>query len=264
MRYQRCAALAISLLALVAGSVFAQSEMEGNVGSLVIDERNRLPVRPLRHYSHAATMWWVIFNNPEACMANPTGVEKCGEVDLFGQAYLDSVVAGSPDPALIVVNTMAGVGVIYATGGVSDPRNARIRLAAAIYRSPDEFLDVSGEQVLDPLATGTGFVNTNAEIHLVVRDHGRTRRDGYVTQISNFLEPYCSDPSLGFEGGLNTCVDIQAAVYAPGEAGTDAVIRLSDGQQLFFSSAHLYRQGDVVQAVIDTRIPDRRNQVFIQ
>ncbi|MEM1188826.1 MAG: hypothetical protein AAF933_06440 [Pseudomonadota bacterium] len=234
------------------------------MGSLVIDDRFQLPVRTLRHHSHAVTMWWVLFNDPDACMANPGGEEQCGEVDLFGQAYLDSVAAGNPDPSLIVVNSMAGVGVIYATGGVSDPRNARVRLAAAIYRSPDQFLDMTGTQSVDPLMTGTGLVNPDAEIHLVIRDHGRRRRDGFVAQISNFLEPYCSDPLLGHEGGSNICSDIQAAVFAPGESGTDAVIRIADGQQLFYANAYLYRQGDMVQAVVDTRVPDRRNRFSIQ
>ncbi|MEO1082259.1 MAG: hypothetical protein AAFY29_22060 [Pseudomonadota bacterium] len=232
--------------------------------SLVIDERLQLPVKPLRHFSHAATMWWVIFNRPEACLANPGGVEKCGATDVFGQPYLDSVAAGVPDPSLIVVNTSAEVGVIYATGGVTDPRNARIRLAAAIYRSPNEVLSFDGQQDLDPMRTGTGLINVDAEVHLVVRDHGRMRRDGLVTQIGNFLEPYCSDPLLGHEGGRNRCADIQAAVFAQGETGLDAVLRLADGLPLSYSTAHLYRQGDVIQAIIDTRIPDRRNQFFIQ
>ncbi len=252
------------LLSLFAGTVPAQDSTEGDMGSLVIDDRFELPVRPLRHYPHAVTMWWVLFNNPEACMANPEGEEKCGEVDLFGQDYLDSVAAGNPDPSLIVVNSLAGVGVIYATGGVSDPRNARIRLAAAIYRSPDRFLDLGGSQSVDPLMTGTGFVNPDAEIHLVIRDHGRRRRDGFVAQISNFLEPYCSDPLLGYEGGSNICSDIQVAVFAPGESGTDAVFRIADGRQLFYAAAHLYRQGDMVQAIVDTRVPDRRNRFSIQ
>ncbi len=223
-----------------------------------------LPGKRLRHYSHAATLWWAIFNNPNACLSNPLGLEKCGAVDIFGQAYLDSVAAGNPDPSLIQPNIASGVAVLYATGGLSDPRNGRIRLAASIYRSPFEHLDLAGAQIVDPLGLGLGFVNYSSEVHLIVRDHGRQRRAGMVTQITNFLEPYCSDPLLGWEGGRNTCADIQAAVFAVDEDGKDAVFRLSDGQSLSYGSAYLFRQGDMLQAVVDTRIPDRRHDVVIQ
>ncbi len=223
-----------------------------------------LPGKRLRHYPHAATLWWAIFNNPNACLANPLGEEKCGAVDIFGQAYLDSIASGNPDPSLIQPNIASGVAVLYATGGVSDPRNGRIRLAASIYRNPFDHLDLAGPQIVDPLALGLGWVNYSAEVHLIVRDHGRLRRAGMVTQITNFLEPYCSDPLLGWEGGRNTCVDIQAAVFAVDEDGKDGVYRLSDGQSLSYGSAYLFRQGDMLQAVVDTRIPDRRHDIVIQ
>lgn len=217
-----------------------------------------------RHHSHAVTLWWAIFNNPNACQTNPLGREKCGAVDIFGSAYLDSVADGNPDPSLIQVNVAAGVSVLYATGGVSNRRNGRIRLAAAIYRNPFDYLDLAGSQIVDPLATGLGWVNFSAEVHLIVRDHGRVRQAGLVTQITNFLEPYCSDPLLGWDGGKNTCKDIQAAVFAVDEEGKDGVYRLSDGQSLSYGSAYLFRQGDMLQAVVDTRIPDRRHDFVIQ
>ncbi|MEM8659722.1 MAG: hypothetical protein AAGF35_02445 [Pseudomonadota bacterium] len=253
----------VALVLLLIGmqiDAFAQSADEMGFDPAQFSEQSGLPIGILRHHPHAVTMWWVIFNNPGACLANPAGVEKCGAVDLFGQDYLDSVAAGNPDPGLIMVNTPAGVSVIYATGGVTDPRNGRILLAASIYSSPQALLMLDGAQIVDPLATGLGLINMAAEIHLVVRDHGRARREGFVTQVSNFLEPFCSDPLLGYEGGSNLCVDVQAAVYAPEEDGLDEVVDLSNGQPLSFGQAYLFRQGDVVQAILKTHILDRRGR----
>lgn len=253
----------VALVLLLVGiqlDALAQSADGMDFEPEAFNEQSGLPTGILRHHPHAVTMWWVIFNNPGACLANPGGVEKCGAVDLFGQDYLDSVAAGNPDAGLIMVNTPAGVSVIYATGGVTDARNGRILLAASIYRSPQEFLMLDGAQIVDPLATGLGLINMAAEIHLVVRDHGRARREGFVTQVSNFLEPFCSDPLLGYEGGRNLCVDVQAAVYAPDEDGLDEVVDLSNGRALSFAQAHLFRQGDVVQAILKTHILDRRGR----
>ncbi len=85
--------------------------------------------------ARAATLWWLIFNEPDACVSNPGQAEQCGEVDVFGQAYLESVRAGAPDPTLITPNTEAGLAVIYATGGQTD-WYGHIRLVASIYRPP--------------------------------------------------------------------------------------------------------------------------------
>lgn len=224
--------------------------MVGIATTALADER--------RHHPHAATLWWVIFNNPDACIANPGAAEQCGTVDVFGAAFLESVAAGSPNPALIQINADAQVGVLYATGSTTDARNGRIRLAASIYRTTAEPLQLMGNQVIDPMQTGNGFWSIDAEIHLVVRDHGRVRRDGLIAQVTNFLEPYCSDPLLMFEGGRNRCQDIQAAIFAPGETGQDGMYRLDNGLFLSNSSAHLFRQGDAVQAIVETKIRDRK------
>lgn len=203
----------------------------------------------------AVTMWWVIFNNPDQCVTNPPGAEQCGPVDIFGQAYLDSVQNGAADPSLIAPNLAAGVGVVYATGGITS-RSGHIRLAASIYRSAQSGLNLGGDQVIDPLGLGTGFHNTDAEIHLVVRGHGRRVPHGRITQITNFLEPFCSDPDLGFVGGDNLCDDKQVAMYAPGETGVEAMISLANGSLLSNARAYLFRQGDVLQAVVETRVRD--------
>ncbi|GAB4200633.1 MAG: hypothetical protein Tsb002_36870 [Wenzhouxiangellaceae bacterium] len=204
---------------------------------------------------NAVTMWWVIYNNPDQCVTDPAGPEQCGPVDIFGQAYLDSLAAGNPDPSLIAPNLAAGLGVIYATGGITE-RNGKLRLAASIYRSDQASLDLGGDQVIDPLGLGTAFHDVNAEIHLVVRSHGNRVPAGRITQITNFLEPFCSDPNLGFVSGDNLCQDQQVAMFASGESGLESMISLTGGGMLANARAYLFRQGDALQAVVETRVRD--------
>jgi hypothetical protein len=58
---------------------------------------------------------------------------------------------------------------------------------------------------------------------------------------------------LLFESGDNLCADVQFAVFGPGESGKDSVFAM-DGTFLPNSSAYLFRQGDVLQAVLETRL----------
>ena len=211
-----------------------------------------------RRGSRAITMWWLFFNNPDGCVTNPGAPEQCGEVDVFGEAYLESVANGSPDPSLIKPNSNASLSVTYATGGVTDNRG-RIRLVASAYRSaPDVRLSL-GPNVVDPLDLGRALENPNAEVHLVLRDHGRAVRVGVIEQITNFLEPFCSDPLLLFYSGPNTCKDVQFAVFGPGESGSDSVYAFGDPpKRIRRASAHLFRNGDMVQAVVETRLIGER------
>ncbi|MFT4937333.1 MAG: hypothetical protein ACI88A_000347 [Paraglaciecola sp.] len=206
---------------------------------------------------HAVTLWWLFYNNPDACISDPHGgSERCGIQDVFGQAFLDSEAAGTPDPSLISPNIAAGLGVVYATGGVTD-RRGRITLSASAYLSngmlslsPDE-----GDTMVDPMGLGTAFENTGAEVHLVVRDHGPVIAGQVVTQISNFLEPNCSDPRYLFEAGPNLCQDVQFAVFGPDEEGTDSVFAFDHDNTVRGAQVNLQRNGDMVQAIIETIIP---------
>lgn len=202
---------------------------------------------------HAVTLWWVVFNSPENCVANPGGAERCGLVDVMGQPYLDSVASGQPDPSLIRPNLASGVAVVYASGGISR-KSGRLRLAASLYRTAAEGLNLQGNHIVDPLGLGRAFSNPGAEVHLVLRDHGKRVRHDQVSQITGFLDPYCSDPLLGVEGGDNLCVDIQFAVFAPGESGKDSVFAAADGRFLHKASAYLFRQGDMLQAIVETNV----------
>ena len=210
--------------------------------------------------SHAITLWWLFFNNPAGCVSNPGALEQCGELDVFGEAYLESVAMGSPNPSLISPNPEAKLSVTYATGGVTDSRG-KIRLVASAYRSaPDVRLSL-GPNVVDPLGLGRALENPNAEVHLVVRDHGRPVRNGVIAQITNFLEPFCSDPLLLFYSGANTCRDVQFAVFGPGESGADSVFAFGDRPEpVRRASAYLFRNGDMLQAVVETRITGKRRR----
>lgn len=200
-----------------------------------------------------ATLWWVVFNQPDACITHPGEVEQCGEVDIYGQAYLDSVAAGAPDPTLIVPNTDAELAVIYATGAKSN-WNGHLRLTASIYRSTSA-LDLSGPNVVDPLGLGVAFTNPQAEIHLIVWEHGAAIPGELITQTLNFLEPFCSDPNLGFIGGDNICRDTQFAIFAPSESGQDSVFAFSSPREpLRDAKAILVRNGDMIQAIVETRL----------
>ena len=206
--------------------------------------------------ARAVTLWWVIFNDPDECSANPGGMEQCGAVDVFGEAFLASIASGAPDPSLIAPNLDAGLAVLYATGGITDATGG-ITLAASIYRSTGgQPLQIpNAGAIADPLGLGSGLTNQDAEIHLVVRDHGRRMRGGETMQISSFLDPYCSDPNLLYFAGENVCADAQFAIFAPGEEGSDAIVTATSApEQVDGASAYLVRNGDAIQAIVNTRL----------
>ena len=203
---------------------------------------------------NAVTLWWVIFNNPDACVANPGGAEQCGSVDVFGAPFLESVANGTPDPSLIAPNTDAGLAVIYATGGVTS-YSGYVRLTASIYRSAPGGLNLAGSTIVDPMGLGRAFENPDAEIHLVVRDHGARVPGGVIEQTGSFLDPYCSDPNLLYFAGDNLCADRQFAVFGPGESGADDVWNFGNpNTKQRGAKAILFRNGDMVQAVVRTRV----------
>jgi hypothetical protein len=123
------------------------------------------------------TVWWVIFNNPSACVGG------CGADDLPENGGNPAVHAS----------------VLYAAGfvtGLSDTGNVTAHLEAG---APAAGVDVESGNGLEP---GNGF---RAEVHLVVRSHGLTSlgaADGQ--QIGTF------------NGGCNpTCANKQAARFQP-------------------------------------------------
>ncbi|MEL7449709.1 MAG: hypothetical protein AAFN78_10900 [Pseudomonadota bacterium] len=206
-----------------------------------------------RPAARAVTMWWVVFNAPENCLGSPGADIQCNPADVFGTEFLKSVEAGSPNPLLIAPNMDAEPAVLFATGGITNRRGA-IRLTGALFRNPaGEPLDLAPG--VDPMGFGKGLENPDAEIHMVVRDHGAVNRDDYLPQITNFLDPYCSDPNLLYFSGDNLCSDVQFAVFGAGADGATAVFEFADpSSPLAGADAYLMRDGDGVRIVLETRI----------
>lgn len=200
---------------------------------------------------HAVTLWWVIFNEPGKCVTSPEAAAQCGAVDIFGQEYLDSVANGAPDPGLIRPNLESGLAIVYATGGITSLRG-RVRLVASLYQG------ASGGDLpdtVDPMNLNRALTSSNAEVHLVMRDHGRRHRNDYESQISAFLDPYCSDPNLLYFAGPNLCQDVQFAVFAADQGGDTRMFAFADPTQpLRRARARLTRGDGVVQAIVETTL----------
>lgn len=211
----------------------------------------------------ANTVWFVVFNNPENCVTGHTddsGV-NCGLDDIFGSAYNDSVENGNPDPSLISPNLAANLGVIYGGGGYSN-KQGRLHVTASLWRT-DGIL--SSNPAVDPMGLGTGWTNRDgAEIHVVIRSHGKRKRGDFLTnvdQLTQFNDPYCTDPNLGHVGEFakgNICRDIQVVPFSPTERGGEEdgfkMILLSSGESIPESRAVLHRNGDHFQVFIGTNV----------
>lgn len=126
----------------------------------------------------AYTVWWVIFNNPAACVGG------CGGDDLARPAVNAAVFYAAG-----FVTGGDGVGTEDGTGNV------------------DAYVTAGALPAGIDIETGAGLERGNgygAEVHIVVRTHG-TINPGMVHQ------------QIGtFNGGCNpTCANQQAAVFPP-------------------------------------------------
>ena len=151
----------------------------------------------------------------------------------------EDIACGSGDLA----NEAAEPAAIWAAGGVSN-EEGKLHMTAGIYRTADPLPDLDAE--IDFKGLQRGWTSPDAEIHLVVRDHGPvvTENDGYLEQISNFNDD--------FDG---CCANQQAAPYAPGEDGQKTLYMMSDRAEIGGSRAILNRRGDLIQAIIETINP---------
>ena len=188
------ASFAIALSAIAIGpanahdsdvDVFIFGEPTMVVGSATLDrEKNGVRVKIETSDLGAVdahTVWWVIFNNPDACAGS-----LCAASDL-----------GNPD---------VNAAVLHATGGKSDiDGNATF----------NAFLPL-GLIRLNRTATGrerhrlgAGLQNLKgAEIHMVIRTHGPASSNPaeLIEQMSTFgglCDPGIDDP----------CADVQAAIF---------------------------------------------------
>jgi chitodextrinase len=137
------------------------------------------------------TLWWVVWNNPEAC-----GADGCDEADL-GVPGVDADIG-------------------YAAGAVvgHDGRAsfaASLREGRALQGFPPELGWTSGSGLAD---------SERSEVHLVIRTHGPTIR-GLVGDMRRTFHGGCDYAVFGGlvpEGaygapGPNFCTDVQFAVH---------------------------------------------------
>ena len=125
------------------------------------------------------TLWWIIFNNPEECMAGGAGV--CGAADL------------NPN--------RDGPGI--------NPVNPGVRNASAFVTSPSGTANTTAELEEGPVpdgSAGRGQLEDaeGAEIHIVVQTHGRPLVGSVAGQMTM--------PGFGCN---NQCEDQFAVVFLP-------------------------------------------------
>jgi hypothetical protein len=127
----------------------------------------------------AVTVWWVVFNNPDACL---TAV--CGEPDLFRPQTQPSV--------------QHAAGHVIGGAGVGN------------YGGHLKVGDTSGAW---PLYEGPGVIDpSTAQVWLVVHDHGPAI-PGLIDFMIHSFGGGCAN--LPPSTGPNTCASIQIAVYVP-------------------------------------------------
>ena len=129
----------------------------------------------------AYTNWWIIINNPDACV----GVGGCDEADIFGNPATNSSVFWATG-GIVQDN---GVGNFQATIDEGQPS-----------KGPDGFL------------LGTGLEDAaNAEVHIIIKYHGPASND----PDDLFLQTYtllglCDDRANAFTEAPGHCFDPQA------------------------------------------------------
>jgi hypothetical protein len=127
---------------------------------------------------HTVTIWWMVFNHPEACISGATTTEtpddpRCGMADMH--------------------NPAAGLSVLYAAGNIVDEDGEADFGAYLREGDTDGALPGMGLGLLDAAA---------ADVHLVVRDHGPVDPRHVVEQIHTF-DDFCNP----------TCTDLQMSVH---------------------------------------------------
>jgi hypothetical protein len=120
---------------------------------------------------HAVTIWWMVFNHPEACTTGASTTEtsadpRCGMADM--------------------TNPAAGLSVLYAAGHVIDEDGVTDFGAYLQEGDTDGALEGMALGLLDAAA---------ADVHLVVRDHGPADPGRVDEQIHTIgaCNPDCHD-----------------------------------------------------------------------
>ena len=143
----------------------------------------------------AYTLWWVIFNHPKNCEHPIPGVTSCGEGDVFAQPLGDTDVKVSVQ--------YAGGNIVGGTG----------RVDFGAYLGEGETPDAPGQLVF-----GSGLIDSKkAEVHLVVRSHGKVFPPMEGAQLSTFGGACTAetDPTGSGPEGPRECADVQFAAHIP-------------------------------------------------
>lgn len=143
--------------------------------------------------STVATIWWVVFNNPDACEG---GIVEGRELQCTSGDF------GNPE---------VDASVFYATGHVIGG-SGKANYAAWL---PVGRLTVDPDPSANQLIVGDGILDDarGAEIHVVLRTHGPTI-PGMVHQQLNTFDAGCTTAPPGLQGP-NTCMNLQFATHEP-------------------------------------------------
>lgn len=146
------------------------------------------------HAGDAYTMWYVIFNAPDACSGG-----MCGEDDVFDMA------PGNPffpfnEPQIKAVD----ISVVWAAGDVAN-QGARLSLDGGLTEGEvpggprQVVIGKASDGALVPLSDVTGLTDAEgAEVHLVLQSHGPASEDPaeleeQTTQFDGACNPDCVD-----------------------------------------------------------------------
>lgn len=140
---------------------------------------------------HTYTMWWVIFNNPEACATTPCTMD-------------DFMNAGEVQPVLI-----------YGTGHLVGQRGkGNFSSHLKIGDDDGSINELLGLPEVDGLLEGNAF---SAEVHMIIRSHGPAIPGLIDEQISVFtggcevdFAPFTEIPDEEGE-----CGDVEMSIHLP-------------------------------------------------
>jgi hypothetical protein len=171
------------------------------------------------------TLYWVVFNSPEACLDQPCTLDD-------------------------VLNPNTKAAILHGTGSIADD-NGDVTLVSSIYRTPTS-VNYGGPALIDGLEIETsrafssaGFYNTEAEVIVAVR-YEPAVEDSSMAQLLELTELVDSDDILdGFS---------QIATFEAGQTGFGVVINRESETAVEGAVVHLTRQNDVMQAYVETNV----------
>ncbi|MEM9516904.1 MAG: hypothetical protein AAGA42_18800 [Actinomycetota bacterium] len=182
-------------------SVYAFAEPDREVGASTLERYDDRVTSEFDASStppnEAYTLWWVVFNDPQAC------VDECDAGDLF--------IDGDPSVGLNDAQIdAADIVAAYATGDVSTADGTLVLQSELDANEPAgtrEIIFGEGATLKDP---------GGAEVHLVARSHGPAIDDIVDEQIGSFgggCDVFLNPPSQ--PSAVGECADVLFAVHTP-------------------------------------------------